>query len=304
MIESGYECADVRELNALLTRWLGELSEDTLAGDSGYKKNYVKVPIGGVLCGLSGDTTRAGVLDYLIAHDFGDPQFAVVAGKTGTVNKVVVGPGRQPIPGFYLYTVEPLDAPRRLVDVEWPSGPARSTASRTDRDTRPSAWAAPDLTTATAADLFALQGTLLAELRDRGILRTNNPPVGDYAEWLVAAAYGAALPANSNPSYDVVIEGFGKVQVKARVISSPEKAGQRQTSPFRSDGFDHAALVLLSDADYSVVSAALLPVEAVKERWTWRKHVNGHTLQMNGATLQHPGAVDITVELRRAAAEL
>ncbi len=36
------------------------------------------------------------------------------------------------------------------------------------------------------ADLLARYGRTLAELRRRGILRTNNPPAGDYGEWLVA----------------------------------------------------------------------------------------------------------------------
>ena len=45
-------------------------------------------------------------------------------------------------------------------------------------------------------------------------------------------------------------------------------AGELQSSPFRSDGFDHAALVLFNRADYSVVSAVMLPIDAVKERWS------------------------------------
>ncbi|MEW3762485.1 hypothetical protein, partial [Pseudomonas aeruginosa] len=77
---------------------------------------------------------------------------------------------------------------------------------------------------------------------------------------------------------------YGKVQVKARLVSSPAKSGQQQTSPFRSKDFDHAAFVLLSDIDFSVVAAVLMPLAAVEDRWTWRQHVKGWTVHMNGPT--------------------
>ena len=149
------------------------------------------------------------------------------------------------------------------------------------------------LTKASVGELLGLYSRLLLELRERGVLRTNNPPSGDYAEWLVARAFGVPLEPNSNHSYDLVCEEYGKVQVKARVVSPGGGAGELQSSPFRSDGFDHAALVLFNQADYSVVSAVMLPIDAVKERWKHRAHVNGHVIHMNGPTMKHPSAVGI-----------
>lgn len=94
------------------------------------------------------------------------------------------------------------------------------------------AWSAPNLTTAPAADLFALQGALLAELRSRRVLRTNDPPVGDYAEWLVATAFAVPLEDNSAKSFDLQLPTYGRLQVKARLVSSPQKHGQLQCSAF------------------------------------------------------------------------
>lgn len=291
----------VAEFNAYLTNWIGNSFDEVLSGPKEYKQNFLKVTIGGVECGLSGDSTRRGVIDYLIAHETGDPTFVVVANKKGTFNRVVVGSESDPIPGFYLYTIEPQSGRTVLeAEPEWPQPDEQSRAEPQELI----AWSAPDLTQAPASDLFALQGQLLAELRSRGVLRTNNPPVGDYAEWLVWRAIGAAgerLPANSNPSYDLTSDTFGKVQVKARLVSDPPKSGQVQTSPFRTKGFDHAALVLLSSVDFSVVSAVLLPLAAVEERWYWREHIRGWTVQMNRPTMNHPQAVDITALLDRAA---
>ena len=34
-------------------------------------------------------------------------------------------------------------------------------------------------------------------------------------------------------------------------------------------------------------------IDAVKERWKHRAHVNGHVIQMNGPTMKHPSAVGI-----------
>lgn len=42
-------------------------------------------------------------------------------------------------------------------------------------------------------ELLAGYASRLAELRRRGVLRTNNPPAGDYAEWLVQRALGGNL---------------------------------------------------------------------------------------------------------------
>lgn len=313
-IEPGYACSDLNEFNALLLRWLSDLTDKTVAGELGFKKDYITVPIGGVDCGLSGDTTRDGVTDYLIALEFDEPTFSVIANQKGVVNRVVIGEHQQPIPGFYLYAQQPLAAPTTLEDSEWPRGviavpdasqrPSES-VERASHDPDAGSLILPELTTMPAASLFSLQGALIAELRSREILRTNNPPVGDYAEWLVAKALGGVpLEINSAKAYDLVAEPYGRVQVKARVLSSPERSGQRQTGAFRSEDFDHAALVLVSDVDFSVEAAVLLPVSVIKDRWNWRQHVKGWTLMMNNPTLTHPSAIDIADDLRRAARSL
>lgn len=290
---------DVRQFNAYLTTWLGESFDKDLSAGKYYKQNFIQVVLGGVECGLSGDTTREGVMKYLIAYETGDPTFVVVANKKGVFNRVTLGHEGEPIPGFYLYTKTPQSESVLLdSEPEWPTG-------QTDagpREHRAHPWTVPDLSQAPANALFSLQGQLLAELRHRGVLRTNNPPVGDYAEWLVWRALGQErLPVNSTKSYDLVSEQFGKVQVKARLVSSPAKSGQLQASPFRSEEFDHAAFVLLSAVDFSVVSAVILPLDAVKSRWSWRPQVRGWTVLMNGPTMGHLQAEDITDGLRRAA---
>ena len=84
-------------------------------------------------------------------------------------------------------------------------------------------------------------------------------------------------------------------------VSVPPRAGQLQTSPFRSWVFETAAFVFLGAEDYHVVRAALVPVAVVIEQRRWRQHVNGHVVMMNARLLGHPNATDITDVLNRAA---
>jgi len=117
----------------------------------------------------------------------------------------------------------------------------------------------------TIAELLAGYSRTLAELRRRGVVRTNNAPAGDYAEWLATKGLGGELAGNSVKSYDLTLATGERVQVKARVVSEPATRSQLQTSSFRSWDFDLAALVLLRVSDYQVVRAVLVPSEVVRE---------------------------------------
>lgn len=151
--------------------------------------------------------------------------------------------------------------------------------------------------------LFELYGSMLAELRRRNIVRTANAPAGDYAEYLVAKAFGGTLAPASEKSWDVELPDGKRIQVKCRVISDPPASGQRQLSPFRSFDFDTAVIVLLSDSDYSIRHAIELPRRVVEEHSAYRQHVNGHVLRVTAGLLADPEAVDRTEMIVRAAAQ-
>lgn len=57
-----------------------------------------------------------------------------------------------------------------------------------------------DLTQRPTSELLALSKAIVTELRSRGVVRTANAPAGDYAEYLVALAYGGELAPNSEKS--------------------------------------------------------------------------------------------------------
>lgn len=129
-------------------------------------------------------------------------------------------------------------------------------------------------------ELLGRTREILAELRQLGVIRTDNAPTGDYAEWLVYRVTGGDLEANSAKSHDVLApatethpEGE-RIQVKARSLSDPPKKGQRQLSVFRSWDFDFLVAVLF-DERFRVYRAARLPVDIVEERAGRVEHVNG-----------------------------
>ena len=102
---------------------------------------------------------------------------------------------------------------------------------------------AVDWAALTNAELLALSGGALAELRERAVVRTANAPAGDLAERLVADAMGGVLAPNAQKSWDVLVAGTERVQVKARVVADLTNAGQRQVSAFRSWDCDSVMFV-------------------------------------------------------------
>lgn len=149
-------------------------------------------------------------------------------------------------------------------------------------------------------ELLAQYRAILAELRDRGVVRTNNAPTGDYAEWLTAQLVAGELAPNSEKSFDVSAPDGRTLQVKARISSPGAPAGTRQLSAFRSWGFDEAVIVLFND-DYTISRATVLDVDRIRESAAFVAHTNSYRVNATDEFLD--GGQDITMELRRIAGE-
>jgi hypothetical protein len=162
---------------------------------------------------------------------------------------------------------------------------------------------APDLAAFSESGLFALYRAILRELKSRGVIRTGNAPVGDYAEYLVATALGGQLAPNSEKAWAVLGRDGEKLQLKSRIVSEPPEPGQLQLSPFRSFAFDSAVIVLLSAPDCTVLRASKLPCHVVESSAVYRQHVNGRVLFARPDIMGHPDATDLTAALRTARAD-
>jgi hypothetical protein len=113
-------------------------------------------------------------------------------------------------------------------------------------------------------ELLELYRAIPAELRKRGVIRSANV-ISDYAEWLVARASGGKLSPKSAKGFDIVDAKDERLQVKARVVSDPPKAGQFELGKFTSWLFDAGVIVLFHD-DLRVRKATYLPRETLKAK--------------------------------------
>lgn len=70
-----------------------------------------------------------------------------------------------------------------------------------------------------AQELLELHSGVITELRKRGIVRSENNPLGDYTEWLVAHKLGLKLETYSTYGCDAIsVDGF-RYQIKGRRLT-------------------------------------------------------------------------------------
>lgn len=144
------------------------------------------------------------------------------------------------------------------------------------------------------AELLALHVAALKELRARRVLRTENNPTGDLAEYLFCAAYG--WEHEPGKALDATDADGKRYQIKGRRLA--RRHPSRQLSAIRDlDGFDILAAVLF-DENYRVVRAALIPVGVVRDHSKYAKHTNSHTFFLQDQVWDAPDVIDATDCLR------
>lgn len=154
-----------------------------------------------------------------------------------------------------------------------------------------------DCTGMSNGELFATYRAVLAELRARELVRTENAPAGDYAEHLVQRALGGALATSSTAGHDLTTPAGVRVQVKCR-IDDPSGRNPRTKLHFSSLEGDVVVIVLFH-ADYSVRRAIRLPASTIAKLAT--RDRRGFHLHIRPSLLDHPTAIDLTRQLAAAA---
>jgi hypothetical protein len=145
--------------------------------------------------------------------------------------------------------------------------------------------------------LLGQYAAILHELRERGVVRTRNAPLGDYAEFLAQRAYGGELMPNSGKSYDLLDATGGRLQVKARTVGEGVR-GSAKFSAFRSFEFDAALFIAFDLRTYDVVWARLVERAEVEATASYSAHINGSSLRIRTAATM---GRDVTHLLRQAA---
>jgi hypothetical protein len=146
----------------------------------------------------------------------------------------------------------------------------------------------------TTPELLAQHAGILAELRHRGVVRTGNAPLGDYAEFVAHQVYGGALAANSSKSFDIKAADGRLIQVKARVVD-PSTSRSAVFSAFRSFDFDAATFMVFDATTYQLEWAReVTPIE-IETAARRSSHINAHLLRISLA--EHLG-FDVTDRFR------
>src|SRR5262249_35603914 len=123
-------------------------------------------------------------------------------------------------------------------------------------------------------ELLGLYDSLMCELRTRGIIRSSNNPVADYAEWLASQALGLTLETKSTAGFDgVCVDGL-RYQVKGR-RRTPQNASVQlgQIRGLAERHFDFL-IAIIFHSDFSVDYAGQIPHQVVIERAKFNEHTN------------------------------
>lgn len=167
----------------------------------------------------------------------------------------------------------------------------------------PDEGAKPPLAELSTPRLLAQYGEILAILRARGITRTEDSPVGGYAEHLAARAFGLSLNGNSSSGYDGLDDAGIRYQVKGRRITRWNPS--RQLSAIRGlgegspDPFDQL-IGILFNGDFTILRAAMVPLGVVRSQARLQAHVNGWRFMLTDAIWTLPGVRDVTKEIATA----
>ena len=140
-------------------------------------------------------------------------------------------------------------------------------------------------------ELLRQYTAIIDELKSRGIVRTNNAPLGDFTEWLISKKMELQLMPNSKASYDAISDAGVKFQIKARRIT-PEN-NSRQLSAIRKyqeADFDYLIAVIFN-VNFSIIEAYLIPYEVVGKYGRYQEHTNALNLIMSGTILKDPGVL-------------
>ncbi len=132
--------------------------------------------------------------------------------------------------------------------------------------------------------LLQTYSDIINELKTRGVLRTTNNPVSDYAEYLVAEKLKIKLEVNSKKSYDATdLRSKKTYQIKSRRIIKP--TGSFQLGIMRSLDFDFLIVVIFNQ-DFSISYICQIPKKIITNYAKWSEYQKGYILILNDRVLK------------------
>lgn len=146
-------------------------------------------------------------------------------------------------------------------------------------------------------DLLRLYGSILFELKCRGLARTINNPVSDYTEWLVSEKLNLKLASKSEKGFDATDRTDGsRYEIKARRITS--STNSRQLSAIRDLEGKHFdfLIAVIYDENFEVLLALKIPHMVVLAKSKFVAATNSYKLEAK-ASLQNETGVEVITQL-------
>ncbi len=153
-------------------------------------------------------------------------------------------------------------------------------------------------------DLLGLYNAIEERLQDKGVIRTKNNPVGDYAEYLFCNTFDWKQASNSQKSIDAINTQGTTYQIKARRQS--RGIDSRQLSALRDlneNSFDYLA-GLVFNPDYTVYKAAIIPIKVVVNLSTYVEHTNSWKFFLKDSVWNLPEVEDVTETIKIQSSKL
>lgn len=147
--------------------------------------------------------------------------------------------------------------------------------------------------------LLNTHSAVLEELRHREVLRTNNNPTGDYAEWLVSESLGLTLAPSSAAGYDATDEDGIRYQIKGRNVRPEDKSFQLGViRNLEGKEFDFLVAVIF-ETTWGVRYAAKIARKNIHKFGQHNEHQNGHIVTLQPAHFGNSCIEDISELLKK-----
>jgi hypothetical protein len=148
-------------------------------------------------------------------------------------------------------------------------------------------------------ELLSRYANVLAELRERHLVRTHNAPIGDLAEYCAAVVYDGLLAPNSEKSFDLTTADERRVQVKVRQLR-PGGSRAAVFSPIRSFGFDLSIFIVIDTVSGDVIAAREWTAAEVREHGSFKTHTNGTVITVSKVLAKAARGEDRTADFAAA----
>jgi len=137
-------------------------------------------------------------------------------------------------------------------------------------------------------ELLSLYSELMEELRRRGLTRTNNNPVADYAEKVVTEYLDLRQASKEAKGYDATDDENVRYQIKGRRITRHNKSRQAGVIRNLDDKLFDFLIAAVFDESFNLMEMWKIPHSVIKRYARWSNQLNGYVLQLRGGLLLDP----------------